>query len=70
MLGQVPMTDRGTVEDLRALRKQLARDMAVQAYELTRGLNQRGLERLVTLNEAIYALDDLIESNVSEPSRD
>lgn len=56
-----------TVEDLKALRAELARQMAHDAYELTASVNQRALERLGTLSEAIYALDDLIAAGVGEP---
>lgn len=56
-----------TVEDLKVLRAELAGQMAKQAYDLTRSSNQRGLERLGTLSEAIYALDDLIAEGISEP---
>jgi len=49
------------------LRAELAGQMAKQAYDLTRSSNQRGLERLGTLSEAIYALDDLIAEGISEP---
>jgi hypothetical protein len=56
-----------TVEDLKVLRAELARQMAREAYDLTKGSNQRGLARLGTLSEAIYALDDLIAEGIGEP---
>lgn len=56
-----------TVEDLKVLRAELARQMAKQAYDLTSGVNRQALERLGTLSEAIYALDDLIAEGVNEP---
>jgi hypothetical protein len=56
-----------TVEDLKVLRAELARQMAREAYDLTTSVNQRSLERLGTLSEAIYALDDLIAEGVNEP---
>jgi len=51
-----------TVEDLKVLRAELARQMAKQAYDLTSCVNRQG-----TLSEAIYALDDLIAEGVNEP---
>jgi hypothetical protein len=56
-----------TVADLKVLRAELARQMARAAYDLTESINQRALERLGTLSEAIYALDDLIADGVAEP---
>jgi hypothetical protein len=56
-----------TVADLKMLREELARQMAQAAYDLTASINQRALERLGTLSEAIYALDDLIAEGVNEP---
>jgi hypothetical protein len=56
-----------TVEDLKVLRIELARQMAQEAYDLTTSINQRALERLGTLSEAIYALDDLIAEGIGEP---
>ena len=56
-----------TVEDLKVLRAELARQMAKQAYDLTSCVNRQALERLGTLSEAIYALDDLIAEGVNEP---
>jgi hypothetical protein len=56
-----------SVEDLKKLRAELARQMAQQAYDLTHSINQRALERLGMLSEAIYALDDLILEGVREP---
>jgi hypothetical protein len=56
-----------TVDDLKVLRAELARQMAQEAYDLTTSINQRSLERLGTLSEAIYALDDLIAEGVNEP---
>ena len=56
-----------TVADLKVLRAELARQMAQEAYALTNAVTQKGLERLATISEALYALDDLIAGNVSEP---
>lgn len=56
-----------TVEDLKVLRAELAQQMAKQAYDLTSSINRQALERLGTLSEAIYALDDLIAEGVNEP---
>ena len=56
-----------TVADLKVLREELAKQMAQAAYELTSSINQRALERVGTLSEAIYALDDLIAEGVNEP---
>jgi hypothetical protein len=56
-----------TIADLKVLRAELARQMAQAAYDLTTSINQRALERLGTLSEAIYALDDLIAEGVNEP---
>ena len=53
--------------DLKVLRAELARQMAQEAYALTNAVTQKGLERLATISEALYALDDLIAGNVSEP---
>ena len=61
-----PLTKK-TVEDLKALRVELSRQMAREAYDLTNSVNQHALERLGTLSEAIYALDDLIAEGVGGP---
>lgn len=56
-----------TVDDLKRVREDLADQLAREAYDLTSGVSQRGLERLVLLNEAIYALDNVIEEGRGEP---
>lgn len=56
-----------TIEDLKAVRRQLDEQLTSAAYALTNGINQRSIERLVQLNEAIYALDTVIEEGRKEP---
>jgi len=55
-----------TVADLKILRDELSRQARQAGYDLTRSVNQRGLERLATLSEAIYAVDDLIADGKNE----
>jgi hypothetical protein len=55
-----------TVADLEVLRSELGKQMTETAYELTRSINQRALERLALLSEAIYALDDVIAAGKDE----
>ena len=55
-----------TVADLRVLREELRRQARQAGYELTRSISVRALERLATLSEAMYALDDLIEDGQDE----
>ena len=57
-----------TIKDLKAVREQLNEQLVRAAYTLTQGINQRALERLVQINEAIYALDAVIEDGRSEPT--
>lgn len=52
--------------DLEVLRSELGKQMTETAYELTRSINQRALERLALLSEAIYALDDVIAAGKDE----
>jgi hypothetical protein len=56
-----------TIKDLKAVREQLNDQLVRAAYALTQGINQRALERLVQINEAIYALDAVIEDGRGEP---
>jgi len=56
-----------TTKDLQAVRDQLNDQLTRAAYSLTQGINQRALERLVQINEAIYALDSVIEEGRPEP---
>jgi len=56
-----------TTNDLKAVREQLNEQLVRAAYSLTQGINQRALERLVQINEAIYALDAVIEDGRAEP---
>ena len=56
-----------TTKDLQAVRDQLNDQLTRAAYSLTQGINQRALERLVQINEAIYALDAVIEEGRPEP---
>ena len=56
-----------TVEDLKAVRRQLDEQLTAAAYALTNGINQRAIERLVQINEAIYALDAVIEEGRKDP---
>jgi hypothetical protein len=55
-----------TIADLKILRGELGAQMTQTAYDLTRSINQRALERLALLSEAIYALDDVIEAGKDE----
>lgn len=55
-----------TVADLKLLREELGRQARQAGYDLTMNINQRGLERLATLSEAMYAIDDLIEAGKDE----
>lgn len=57
-----------TIADLKILREDLGAQMTQTAYDLTRSINQRALERLALLSEAIYALDDVIEAGKDEAS--
>lgn len=57
-----------TVEDLKAVRAALSDDLIRAAYALTNGISQRGVERLVQLDQAICALDTLIEEGQPEPA--
>ncbi len=56
-----------TTKDLQIVRDQLNDQLTRAAYSLTQGINQRALERLVQINEAIYALDAVIEEGRPEP---
>ncbi len=56
-----------TVEDLKVVRTTLHTELVKTAYALTSGTNQRVLERLVQLDQAICALDTLIEEGRPEP---
>ena len=56
-----------TVEDLKVVRASIHSELVEVAYALTRGKNQRVLERLVQLDQAICALDTLIEEGRPEP---
>ena len=55
-----------TVKDLKVVRTTLHAELVEVAYALTRGTNQRVLERLVLLDQAICALDTLIEEGRPE----
>jgi hypothetical protein len=57
-----------TIKDLQAVREQLNEQLLRAAYALTQGINQRAIERLVQINEAIYALDAVIEDGRPEPT--
>ncbi|QUD87402.1 hypothetical protein [Phenylobacterium montanum] len=57
-----------TIKDLKLVREQLDEQLVRAAYALTGGINQRALERLVQINEAIYALDSVIEDGRPEPT--
>ncbi len=57
-----------TIKDLKLVREQLNDQLIRAAYALTQGINQRAIERLVQINEAIYALDAVIEDGRSEPT--
>jgi hypothetical protein len=57
-----------TIDDLKAVRQQLDDQLTAAAYALTNGINQRAIERLVQLNEAIYALDTVIEEGRKDPN--
>jgi hypothetical protein len=57
-----------TIKDLQVVREQLNDQLTRAAYGLTQGINQRALERLVQINEAIYALDAVIEEGRAEPA--
>ena len=57
-----------TTKDLKLVREQLNEQLIRAAYALTQGINQRALERLVQINEAIYALDAVIEDGRAEPA--
>lgn len=57
-----------TIKDLKLVREQLDEQLVRAAYALTSGINQRALERLVQINEAIYALDSVIEDGRPEPT--
>jgi hypothetical protein len=57
-----------TVEDLKAVREALDAELLKAAYALTGGLNQRSLDRLVQLDQAICALDTLIAEGRPEPA--
>ncbi len=56
-----------TIKDLKLVREQLNDQLIRAAYALTQGINQRAIERLVQINEAIYALDAVIEDGRPEP---
>lgn len=67
-LGGILEVTGKTIKDLKQVREQLNEQLVRAAYALTGGINQRALERLVQINEAIYALDAVIEDGRSEPS--
>ncbi|MDR3507557.1 MAG: hypothetical protein P4L64_06630 [Caulobacteraceae bacterium] len=56
-----------TIQDLKLVRDQLNEQLVRAAYALAQGINQRAMERLVQINEAIYALDAVIEDGRAEP---